>query len=198
MKKPKKPAPTPEERAMREEASNMWRDVKERFWPHDERMAERMQDVSRGRTSREEMAMGAMPTGFNPMAPGAGLSAGLGAAGMMGGRLADLRNNEQDRLHAGTLNTISTGREIQGSALRDTTAAAGLSTNNMLSRYNAKQAVNSGIRQGVAQIGSTAATAAMMGGGGGAGLTPPSAMATHYQHMGGDVQLGAYSVAPRR
>jgi hypothetical protein len=189
--KPSKPKATPEEKAMREEASRMWTDVKERFWPIDEKLTQRSMDVSRGRVSREESAMGAIPTTFNPMAPGVGQN--LGAANSMASRIAGLRNNEQDRLQGGTLNTLSIGREIEGSALRDTSAAAGLATNDMLSRYNAKQAVNSGIRQGVAQIGSTAATAAMMGG----GAAPIGLQqATPYQYQGGPVMEGAYMTRP--
>jgi hypothetical protein len=176
---------------MREEASRMWTDVKERFWPIDEKLTQRSMDVTRGRVSREESAMGAIPTTFNPMAPGVGQN--LGAANSMASRIAGLRNNEQDRLQGGTLNTLSIGREIEGSALRDTSAAAGLATNDMLSRYNAKQAVNSGIRQGVAQIGSTAATAAMMGG----GAAPIGLQqATPYQYQGGPVMEGAYMTRP--
>lgn len=148
--------PTSAEKALNFERGAMWNDVKDRFWPMDVEAFEQGEKVEVGRKSREEQAIGATPLGYNRYGGGVAGDPG-GAASGAAARMGGLRQNEQDRKQANTVNTIRNQREIQGQGLSEMAGSAGLQNKANLSRYASQHAATLGIQQGIGQMGATAA-----------------------------------------
>lgn len=152
-KKPQPVQATPAERALDFERTNTWNDVKTRFWPMDVEAFTEGDRTERGRKVREERAIGATPMGYNRQ--GGGVVQAPGAASDAAGRMAGLRQNEQDRKQANTVNTIRNQREIQGQGMSEMAGAAGIQHSASMRRNAAQHAVNQGMTAGIGQLAGT-------------------------------------------
>lgn len=153
MSKSSKPKKTSAEKALEQEASRNWGDVKDRFWPQEERMHAEGQRVGLGRKVREEGAVGANPMAYNPYGGGVMQAPTAAAAGQ---RMLGLRQNEQDRKKASTVNTIMNQREIQGQGMAEMAGAAGLQNRAAINRADAKNAATNGL---ISEVGNLAGMA---------------------------------------
>lgn len=171
--------PTSAEKALDFERTNTWNDIKTRFWPMDVEAFTEGDRTERGRKVREERAVGAAPMGYNRY--GGGVVQADGAASGAAGRMAGLRQNEQDRKQANTVNTIRNQREIQGQGISEMVGAAGIQHSANMRRNASQHAVNQGISAGIGQVaGTVGGYYAANSGAQQPGLQQPTTMAPNY------------------
>ena len=155
-KKPKPVEVSSDQKALDFRRTTTWNDIKERYWPMEVEEYKKGNNVPKGRKAREEANIGATPMKYNRYGGGVTTGSGQFAAGAAK-RLVGLRQNEQKRKQANTVNTIRNQREIEGQGMSDLSVSAGLQTRKALDRSAATAAVNQGIAAGLGQIGATVA-----------------------------------------